>query len=222
MLCLVVCGIGGYLFFGKTPAPIARKEMRLTISAIIKWEQLNQKPFSTMNYTNENDIVSLFYVCSPDMEKTTLSDFKKNLSDDSIKIMIADFDRQMQIASQYQPVQKKESSKTEKSDPVYIKDLVPLLIMEGLDVHYALDKMELYDISLFLNAYEQRNRNNLELSRLWTFMQLSPHLSKQIKSPKDLIPFRWEIEKEAEITKEETEKGISVFEAFMKSGNQTT
>lgn len=192
--------------------------MRLTIRAIIKWEQLNQKPFSSMNYSDENDIVSLFYVCKlPDEAGMSLSEFKENLTDDSIKGMITEFEKQTLIASQFQPLSKKKIEESKDSDPVYIKDLVPMLVMNGLDVHFALDEMELYDIPIFLNAYDQKIRHSLESSRLWTFIQVSPHLSKKIKSPKDLYPFSWEIEEQKEKSKEETEKGMSMFEAFMNS-----
>lgn len=196
--------------------------MRLTIRRIIKWEQLNQKPFSSLNYSDEDDIVSLFYVCKlPDEADISLSEFKKNLTEASLDEMIKKFEKQMLIDSQFQPVSKKDIEESKDSDPVYIKDLVPMLVMNGLDVHFALDEMGLFDIPIYLKAYDQRMKNNLESSRLWAFIQVLPHLSKNIKTPQDLYPFSWEIEEQKEKTMKETEKGISVFEAFMNSGKQT-
>ena len=196
--------------------------MRLTIRRIIKWEQLNQKPFSSLNYGDEDDIVSLFYVCKlPDEADISLSEFKKNLTEASLDEMIKKFEKQMLIDSQFQPVSKKDIEESKDSDPVYIKDLVPMLVMNGLDVHFALDEMGLFDIPIYLKAYDQRMKNNLESSRLWAFIQVLPHLSKNIKNPQDLYPFSWEIEEQKEKTLKETEKGISVFEAFMNSGKQT-
>lgn len=196
--------------------------MRLTIRAIIKWEQLNQKPFSSLNYSDENDIVSLFYVCRlPDEADVSLSEFKKDLTEASLEEMIKKFEKQMLIDSQFQPISKKGIEESPNSDPVYIKDLVPILVMNGLDVHFALDEMGLFDIPIYLKAYDQKIRHNLESSRLWTFIQVLPHLSKNIKSPQDLYPFSWEIEEQKEKTKEDREKGMSVFEAFMNSGKQT-
>lgn len=196
--------------------------MRLTIRAVIKWEQLNQKPFSSMNYGDENEIVSLFYVCQlSDEAGMSLAEFKESLTDDSVRGMIADFEKQTHIDAQFQPAPKKGIDESKDSDPVYIKDLVSMLVMNGLDVHFVLDEMGLYDIPMYLKAYDQKIRNSLESSRLWAFIQVMPHLSKNIKSPQDLYPFSWEIEEQKEKTKEETEKGISVFEAFMNSGKQT-
>lgn len=195
--------------------------MRLTIRRIIKWEQLNQKPFSSLNYGDEDDIVSLFYVCKlPDEADISLSEFKKNLTEASLDEMIKKFEKQMLIDSQFQPVSKKDIEESKDSDPVYIKDLVPMLVMNGLDVHFALDEMGLFDIPIYLKAYDQRMKSDLESSRLWAFIQVLPHLSKNIKTPQDLYPFSWEIEEQKEKTMKETEKGISVFEAFMNSGKQ--
>lgn len=84
--------------------------MRLTIRRIIKWEQLNQKPFSSLNYGDEDDIVSLFYVCKlPDEADISLSEFKKNLTEASLDEMIKKFEKQMLIDSQFQPVSKRTS-----------------------------------------------------------------------------------------------------------------
>ena len=38
------------------------KYQRLTIKAIIRWEQLREKSFSLMDYTDKEDIESLLYV----------------------------------------------------------------------------------------------------------------------------------------------------------------
>jgi hypothetical protein len=195
--------------------------MRLTIRAIIRWEQMNQKPFSLMNYSDENDVVSLFYVCKlSDEDKMTLSEFRKSLTDDSLKEMIKDFENQTFISSQFQHISKKKIEDSKDSDPVYIKDIVPMLVMNGLDVRFALDEMTLYDLPIFLHAYDQKVRHELESSRLWAFIQISPHLSKKIKNPQDLYPFSWEIEEQKEQSKEELEKGTTMFKAFIKTGKQ--
>ena len=199
--------------------------MRLTIRSIIKWELLRKKPFSRLSYGDEEDVLSLFYVCSPS-DNESLSEFKDSLTDESLQQMIKDFERQTLIASQFQSVSDPEpdpsgeQNESSDTDPVYIKDTVSMLVMNGLDVRFALDEMEVYELPSFINALEQRTRQALESSRLWTFLQLSPHLSKKIKSPKDLCPFQWETESERKLTKKELEKGKSMFESFMKSGKQ--
>lgn len=195
--------------------------MKLTIRAIIRWEQLNEKPFSALNYGDENDIVSLFYLCTqPDTIRTSLSEYKKELTDEALKEMVSDFEKQISIAFQFQHITEKDTEESKDSDPVYIKDIVPILVMSGLDVHYALDEMELFDLPLYFKAYDQMIRHELESSRLWTFIQLSPHLSKKIRNPQDLYPFSWEIEAQKEQSKKELENGMANFETFMNSKKQ--
>ena len=174
-----------------------------------------------MNYGDENDIVSLFYVCrQADAEKTPLSEFKQSLTDESVRDMIADFEKQTIFDAQFQAEAKTKIDESEKDDPIYIKDIVAILIMSGLDVHFALNEMELYDLPIFLNAYDQKIRHNLESSRLWAFIQVLPHLSKKIKTPKDLYPFSWEIEEKKEQSEKDLKDGMGVFNAFMNSGKK--
>ena len=192
----------------------------LTIRNIIKWEQLNNKPFSSMDYNDENDIISLFYVCTmSDEVGITLHAFKENLTDEVIMTMVKSFEKQILIDAQFQITSDKvEKDKT--TDPVYIKDIVPILIMNGLDVNFALDEMALYDLPIYLKAYDQKTRHTLESSRLWSFIQVMPHLSQNVKSPKDLYPFPWELEDEV-ITEEEKRESKEVFSSFFNKGLKT-
>ncbi|MBF0577740.1 hypothetical protein [Dysgonomonas sp. GY617] len=200
--------------------------MKLTIRAIIRWEQLNQKPFSKLDYGNIDDIVSFFYTCSlSDEVNISLEEFKKDISDKGMEEMSNEFERQTYLASQFQPIhttKEKEDSSDERnnSEPIYIKDIVSSLVMNGLDVHFALNEMQIYELPIFLNAHDQRVKNRLESERLWTFIQISPHLSKKIKSPKDIYPFSWEIEADKEISEEELKKGREIFKVFTQSRNK--
>ena len=191
--------------------------MRLTMKAIIRWEQLNKKPFSLLNYSSENEIISLFYVCTnTDIIQISLDEFKKTLTEDSVKEMIKEFERQTSLTSQFQAVSKKSNNKSEDQQHVYIKDIVPTLVMNGLDVYFAMNDMELCDLPIFLNAYDQKVKDALTAQRLWTYIQLSPHLTEKIKSPKDLYAFSWEM-KEDTISEAELEEGKNEFLAFLQT-----
>lgn len=195
--------------------------MKLTMKSIIRWEQLNKKPFAQVDYSKEDDIISLFYVCKqPDELQTTFDEFKKGLKEESVQEMFAEFEKRISLASQFQSGSKKKEDEN-ASDDVYIKDAVPMLVMNGLDAHFALNEMELCDLPIFLQAYDKFTKERLTENRLWAFIQLSPHLKKGA-TPKDFYPFDWEIEEQKEKATEETAKGMSMFEAFMNSGKQTT
>ena len=127
--------------------------MKLTMKAIIRWELLCKKPFSKLDYDNEDDIISLFYVCSqPNIIESSLSEFKNDLKEDDLKRMIGDFERLTSLSAQF-TAEPKKRPKTKETDPneikepepAYIKEIVPMLVMNGLDADFALNEMELYD-----------------------------------------------------------------------------
>ncbi len=196
--------------------------MRLTMKAIIRWEQLNQKPFSLLNYNNEDEIISLFYTCSlSDGITSSLSEFKEKQTEESLKQMIQDFEKQTSFNFQFQVKtsedQEESTEDQEDSNPIYIKDIVPMLVMNGLDIHFALNEMELCDLQIYTQAHDKKVKHDLEYARLWAFLQVSPHLSPNIKSPKDLVPFGWELKEIRAKAKIQLEKDEALFEAFYNS-----
>lgn len=197
-----------------------KNRMRLTMKAIIRWEQLNKKPFSLLDYTNEDEIVSLFYVChQPDEIKISLEEFRQGLKKKDAKSMVEDFQRQTSLAAQFQTAPKnkgKETTSTQEATPPYLKEIVPLLVMNGLDVRFALNDMELCDLPVFLQAYDVTVKNRLTEQRLWTYLQLSPHMERG-KTPKDMYPFDWEKEEES-ISEDELEAGKGESVSFLKTG----
>lgn len=191
--------------------------IKLTIKAVIRWEQLNKKPFSQLNFNSEDEVLSLFYVCTLfDKVQFSLEEFKKGLKPSDIKQMVKDFERQTSLTSQFQIVVKKKSKESEDSNPIYIKDIVAMLVMNGLDVYFAMNDMELCDLPVFLQAYDQKVKDRLTAQRLWAFMQLSPHLEKGT-TPKDIHRFAWELEEET-ISEEEMEAGKDESITFLKTG----
>lgn len=184
-----------------------RYTIKLTIKAVIRWEQLNKKPFSSLNYNSEDEIISLFYVCAlSDSIQFSLAEFKKNIKPKDVQTMVKDFERQTSITSQFQIVAKKEDEESEETNPIYIKDIVSMLVMNGLDVYFAMNTLELCDLPIFLHAYDQKIKDKLTAQRLWAFLQLSPHLAKGT-TPQDIHQFGWEIEDaKEEISQEDWQK----------------
>lgn len=169
--------------------------MKLTIKSIIRWEQLNKKPFSSLNYKDEDDVNSLLYVCSP--MTCTLDEFLDSLEVESAKTMVHEFEKTTEILSQFKiKEEKKQDTESElaPSKPIYIKDVISTLVLSGLDVNYALYEMELCDIPIFIDALENKTKEHLESERLWTYLSVLPHLAKRPKSPRDLYAFPWETE----------------------------
>lgn len=200
------------------------KRVKLSVKAMIRWEQLNDKPFSSLNYSNENDIISLLYVCGT--MNTTLDQYKAAVNKKELLFSISDFEKQISISSQFKqkikPAKGNTTPKednTKQSNEVYVKDIVSVIIMRGLDVNYALNEMDICDLSIFIDAYENITREKLETERLWTYISISPHLSKSIPSPRNLVAFSWEQEDMKLSAEKALEEGKEDFERFMNSGD---
>ena len=193
--------------------------MRLTIKAIIRWEQLRDKPFARFSYSDEKDINAILYVCDIDsVQNQTFDAFISELSAAKSKELAFVFHRESLIMSQFQKNREKESTKDESKsiEPSFIKDIVPLLIMSGLDANYALNEMALCDLPIFIHAYEQRQRDTMEQSRLWTFFNVSPYLSKDM-TPKDFYPFPWEDHNKI-TSRDITQDEMEIFKSIKTSG----
>lgn len=211
------------LFKKKTRFPT----LKLTMKAIIRWEQMHNKPFSLLNYNNpdevnEDEILSLFYVCSMrDNEIYSFEDFKKQLKKTDIQQMVVDFEQQIMIVSQFQikdiPTTSHSTEVEKDTSPMFIKDIVSMLILNGLDAHFALNHMAFCDLPLFTQAYDLKERNRLTEQRLWSFVQLLPHLEKGAQ-PEDIYPFPWENKDEVVKSKETQEKEIETSKLFLQSG----
>lgn len=198
-----------------------RPAIKMTIKSVIRWEQLNQKPFSGINYNDEAEIVSLFYVCSSSCGHTSFKEFRETLKVREVKRMIKDFQNQTAITAQFQiinqPTPKKKAKKEQTPHKIFIKDVVATLIMHGLDASFALNEMELCDLPLFQNAVDNSIKDQLTTQRLWTFIQLSPHLEKGTK-PEDIQPFAWEEIEDDTLSKEEIEQSKKEYVSFLNKG----
>lgn len=212
----------------RIPAPTKSKTAlrgkfdRLTIKAIIRWEQMRGKSFFQMDYADKEDIESLLYVMyiTSDKPGYTFEVFRQILVDERfMSAMSSDLGRIMEIVAQFQRKTATPDIGSTEGSPEYIGSIVSTLIMAGLDAHYALNEMELCDLPLYLEAYERKRKEEMESSRMWTYFTMLPHIDarKMKNGARDLIVFPWE---EEEI-KQEAERAIREdagrFEEFMKT-----
>lgn len=197
--------------------------IRLTIKAIIRWEQLRRKSFSLMDYTSKDDVDALLYtttICNNDGMVYTFDIFRRTLSNEKlIKEMISKLERETALLSQFQKKQEGANIGNTEGSPEMVGSIISTLIMSGLDAHYALNEMELCDLPLYIESYEKKRKEDMESSRMWTYLTILPHIDarKMKNGAKDLIVFPWEeVEREAEREINETE--VECFEELLKQG----
>lgn len=195
-------------------------DVKSNIKAMIRYELLTGKPFQKIDYGNESDVEDMLYcaiLCS-NSELITKEEFFNIAENESIlNDMAAKLKRNISIIHQFMQQQAEINEGGTDNETNYIKDIASTLIISGgIDAEYLLHQMDVCDLPIYIEAYERHKREEMESSRLWTYYNMLPHIDKKkIKTPKDIIPFPWELEKlkkEAELS---LKRDKELFEQFM-------
>lgn len=196
---------------------------RLTVKAIIRWEQMRGKSFSLMDYSDREDMEVLLYAMSIDSFEVPYKYevFKSVLANDKVmEGMSVSLGRIISVMAQFRHSTNAGSGGVNDDRPETIGNIVATLIMSGLDAHYALNEMELQDLPLYIEAYEDKRKDEMENARLWTYLTILPHIDAKAmeNGAKDLITFPWE-QKPKEGT-EINDAEVERFEEFLKKGKK--
>jgi hypothetical protein len=189
---------------------------KLNLQAIRVAERLLKKPFGEFDLTDEEIILTLMYamVSENNDEVMTFDQFKSilNMGKIGIKVQRAVSD-EMAYIDQF----KEEVSDKEEKAP-YMGDLAALLITFGLDAHFVLYEMKLFEIGDYIKAIDEHKKEQMERDRMNTFYAILPHVDhKKIKKPQDIYPFPWELEQLEKDALEQLEKDKDMFNKFMNS-----
>ena len=96
-------------------------KMRLNLKAIIRWEQIRQKSFSLMDYSDKDDIDALLYtttICNNEDVIYTFDVFRGTLSNEKlVQEMILKLERETSVLSQFQREQEKQDIVNSNSLP---------------------------------------------------------------------------------------------------------
>ena len=189
---------------------------KLNLQAIRVAERLLKKPFGEFDLTDEEIILTLMYamVSENNDEVMTFDQFKSilNMGKIGIKVQRAVSD-EMAYIDQF----KEEVSDKEEKAP-YMGDIAALLITFGLDAHFVLYEMKLFEIGDYIKAIDEHKKEQMERDRMNTFYAILPHVDhKKIKKPQDIYPFPWEIEQLEKDALDQLEKDKDMFNKFFNS-----
>lgn len=189
---------------------------KLNLQAIRVAEKLLKKPFGEFDLTDEETILTLMYamVSENNDEVMTFDQFKSilNMGKIGVKVQRAVSD-EMAYIDQF----KEEVSDKEEKAP-YMGDLAALLITFGLDAHFVLYEMKLFEIGDYIKAIDEHKKEQMERDRMNTFYSILPHVDhKKIKKPQDIYPFPWEMDQIEKDALEQLEKDKDMFNKFMNS-----
>ncbi len=172
---------------------------KLTLRAVLLFEKLTARSFSTLSILDEEDAVMLLYCLQRCEEGGSVLPFevwRKVLESGSVKgELYARLERTLEAMI---PLSLHEgTSPTEETDEDTSPDftsIAGLLVVEGgLSPSYVMDTMEMWEMPALLDALDRKKRDALDHQRLFTWMTMMPHLSSDsVCSPEELLPFPWE------------------------------
>ena len=179
-------------------------KLRLNIKSCCLYEQITGKNF--LKLSNEEEVLELVYCCLVANNPSLLMTYKvfQNLMTDK-KVArwitkeyekISEFNAQIRTKQVSEPAT--EEKKEEPVEELNITDIASTLIIRyGMDAHYVMYEMELWEIEPYLNAAEIKRKNELVTQRFWTYLTIAPNINtKKVRSPEELVPFDWEKKKE--------------------------
>ena len=171
-------------------------ELKPTVKSALMFEAMRGKNFFS-ELTEEDELVYMYCVFCTSVEKVSYSAFLTMMED---KKFVRGLDVQWQhfarFMEQFKPqVENNEAFDDEKGE-ISMESVAGALIFKyGMDPEYVLDKAELWELDFLLKAGNGEYQERMEMSRLWTFLTISPHLdpkkSKRL-TPEKMFPFPWE------------------------------
>lgn len=205
-------------------------KIKLTIKSMCLFEQLTGKSFLRMTDDDVVDIIYAMFVTTNNL-RITKEAFCIMLQDSKVaKWMMTEYEKQANYDKQLKFFNQDTADVNGTTGEVVtmsISELAGELISHGMDPHYVMYDMELWEAQMYRNAIEQESRTRLEEGRLWTWLSILPHLDKKasskLKKPSDLLPFPWDKEvkdkREAEL-ENNTKAALSFFAAQAKKNDE--
>ena len=205
----------------------SKYKIKLNIKSCCLYEQITGKNF--LKLSAEEDILALVYcslvVNNPNL-MMTYKVFKTLITDKKVSKWIgteyeriSEFNAQIRVKEQTKPENIKKEN--DEQDELSMTDIASALIVRhGVDAHYVMYEMELWEIQPYFNAADIQRKSELITQRFWTYLTIAPNINtKKVKSPEELVPFEWEEKKEEKI-KKKLEKDTPAAVAFLLGNNR--
>lgn len=167
----------------------------ITVRDLLRYERLLGRSI----FAEEPDGATLIYCTTPEAyTRYTLEEWSRTTLGASAFMAeeARELARELESLQQYsqQPIANSQSPTANSQQPRALTDVVTELLTESVvPADYLLERAELWELTIYIEATQRKRQQRLERERLWTYMGLLPHIdSKQIKRPEDLLPFSWD------------------------------
>lgn len=194
----------------------------ITVRDLLRYERLLGRSI----FADEPDGATLIYCTTPEAyTRYTLEEWSRTTLGASAFMAKEAQELARELASLQQYSQELTNSQptANSQQPRALTDVVTELLTEGVvPADYLLERAELWELTIYIDATQRKRQQRLERERLWSYMGLLPHIdSKQIKRPEDLIPFAWD--EEARPTTHRTDEDTTDWnEARLRAFSQPT
>ena len=180
-------------------------ELAFNFKAIVMFEKLSGLSYFDINEENYVFLLYTMYMVEHPYLNMTLLDFTKIFGTNKkvTKQILREFEEYMTYIKQFSSnasADNQDNTKNEEGTKQTFTDIVMYLITNcGIDPHYVMYEMELWEIEPYMRYAEKNKKEELEMDRFWTFLNVSPHIdTKKCKTPDKFYPFPWE-EKEKKV-----------------------
>ena len=177
----------------------------ITVRDLLRYERLLGRSI----FADEPDGATLIYCTTEAYTRYTLEEWSRTTLGASAFMAkeAKELARELSALQQYSKVEVRDERlevREESQQPTAksqeptraLTDVVTELLTEGVvPADYLLERAELWELTIYIDATQRKRQQRLERERLWSYMGLLPHIdSKKIKRPEDLIPFAWDEE----------------------------
>jgi hypothetical protein len=167
----------------------------ITVRDLLRYERLLGRSI----FADEPDGATLIYCTTPEAyTRYTLEEWSRTtLGASAFMAKEAQaLARELASLQQYSGLDSRDErlEVSEEAEVRTLTDVVTELLTESVvPADYLLERAELWELTIYIDATQRKRQQRLERERLWTYMGLLPHIdSKQIKRPEDLLPFAWD------------------------------
>lgn len=168
----------------------------ITVRDLLRYERLLGRSI----FADEPDGATLIYCTTPEAyTRYTLEEWSRTTLGASAFMAreAKELARELASIQQYSGLDTRDErleTRDERAEVRTLTDVVTELLTEGVvPADYLLERAELWELTIYIDATQRKRQQRLERERLWSYMGLLPHIdSKQIKRPEDLIPFSWD------------------------------
>ena len=170
----------------------------ITVRDLLRYERLLGRSI----FADEPDGATLIYCTTPEAyTRYTLEEWSRTTLGASAFMAreAKELARELAALQQYSGLDTRDESLDTRDERLEVRtltDVVTELLTESVvPADYLLERAELWELTIYIDATQRKRQQRLERERLWSYMGLLPHIdSKQIKRPEDLIPFSWDEE----------------------------